>query len=749
MLGNFFMVTCPYLYELDTVTYFALLPDQPLRRGGRRDPQHHPAPGRRLPPPAHASTSTRSRWTARHSPTMYLPHVLRGGRACGRSPRARSSPRCSPTSPTGGSTRWRGSTCGTGAFQQAREVRDAVRAGTAAPGTRSATSSSPLLRMMLTRDERFAELAARHLDLADLLAIRRRMIGTGLVGGKAAGHAAGPRHPRERRARAGGGGSSRTTPGSSAPTSSTPTWSGTAAGGRGASSAAAAACLEGAAEARARILGGDLPRLHRCAVRRDARVLRPVADHRPLLEPARGRVRQRLHRQVRERLLREPGLARGAARGVPGRACATVYASTMSEEALRYRERRGLLDRDEQMAVLVQRVSGAVHGAPLLPAGRRASRSPTTRTSGTRGIDPQAGVVRLVFGLGTRAVDRSDDDYTRIVALNAPSLPPGVEPRRGDRVRAAPGRRARPRRRTALDLGPVRRGGARARRGCRCDLFGTRAARAAAGCSPSTSCSGARRSSSGMRELLAHARATPTATRWTSSSPANFLRRRRAPAQPGAVPAAAGARGRRDRGAARRPARGRGRSSRAAARSSGRARTRPIDRVVYVDPDAYARARHPGPPRGGARRRAARRASSPPGTRSILLLGPGRWGTTTVALGVPGLLRRDPAGLGALRDHEARRTSSPTCRSARTSSTTSSRRTCCTSRSTRRIPGTRLDEARLRAAPNRLPALLPDDARHGRGGAGDRLPARGRRPARSGSTRTASKQEVLCYLAPR
>src|SRR5512144_1330800 len=27
MLGNFFMVTCPYLYDLDTVTYFALLRD--------------------------------------------------------------------------------------------------------------------------------------------------------------------------------------------------------------------------------------------------------------------------------------------------------------------------------------------------------------------------------------------------------------------------------------------------------------------------------------------------------------------------------------------------------------------------------------------------------------------------------------------------------------------------------------------------------------------------------------------------
>ena len=39
-------------------------------------------------------------------------------------------------------------------------------------------------------------------------------------------------------------------------------------------------------------------------------------------------------------------------------------------------------------------------------------------------IDPKAGVLRLVFGLGTRAVDRSDDDYTRLVALNAPQRRP-------------------------------------------------------------------------------------------------------------------------------------------------------------------------------------------------------------------------------------------------------------------------------------------------------------------------------------
>ena len=45
----------------------------------------------------------------------------------------------------------------------------------------------------------------------------------------------------------------------------------------------------------------------------------------------------------------------------------TIYASTMSEEALRYRAHRGLLDRDEQMALLVQRVSGGLHGDLFFP----------------------------------------------------------------------------------------------------------------------------------------------------------------------------------------------------------------------------------------------------------------------------------------------------------------------------------------------------------------------------------------------
>ncbi len=101
------------------------------------------------------------------------------------------------------------------------------------------------------------------------------------------------------------------------------------------------------------------------------------------------------------------------------RAVRRVYASSLSEKALAYRAKRNILEHDEQMALLVQRVSGVQYDSVFYPhlAGVGLSFNPYVWSSE---IDPEAGVVRLVAGLGTRAVDRADDDYTRIVALNAP-----------------------------------------------------------------------------------------------------------------------------------------------------------------------------------------------------------------------------------------------------------------------------------------------------------------------------------------
>lgn len=103
-----------------------------------------------------------------------------------------------------------------------------------------------------------------------------------------------------------------------------------------------------------------------------------------------------------------------------------VYASTLTEQALRYRARRGLLDESEQMALLIMRVSGSRGARFFHPhaAGVGLSLNPYKWHPD---IDIHAGVLRLVAGLGTRAVDRADDDHTRLIALNAPQLRPQTQ----------------------------------------------------------------------------------------------------------------------------------------------------------------------------------------------------------------------------------------------------------------------------------------------------------------------------------
>lgn len=99
----------------------------------------------------------------------------------------------------------------------------------------------------------------------------------------------------------------------------------------------------------------------------------------------------------------------------------TVYASTMSTSALDYRLRRGLEGRDEQMALLVQRVSGSRYENCFMPAaaGVGYSYSPYRFLES---IDPGAGMLRLVMGLGTGAVDRTQGSYPRLVSLDQPTV---------------------------------------------------------------------------------------------------------------------------------------------------------------------------------------------------------------------------------------------------------------------------------------------------------------------------------------
>jgi len=104
-------------------------------------------------------------------------------------------------------------------------------------------------------------------------------------------------------------------------------------------------------------------------------------------------------------------------------AVSRIYASTLNPDALLYRQRRGLQDYDERMAVLIQVVQGEKFGDYFLPhaAGVAFSRnlfrwSPEIRRD--------EGFTRLVWGLGTRAVGRETGDYPRLVALSNPDLQP-------------------------------------------------------------------------------------------------------------------------------------------------------------------------------------------------------------------------------------------------------------------------------------------------------------------------------------
>lgn len=102
-----------------------------------------------------------------------------------------------------------------------------------------------------------------------------------------------------------------------------------------------------------------------------------------------------------------------------------IYASIFNPDALLYRRAKGLQDYDERMAILIQVVQGERYGKYHLPhaAGVAFSRN-LYRWSPQ--IHREDGFLRLVWGLGTRAVERVGNDYPRLVALSHPLLHPAA-----------------------------------------------------------------------------------------------------------------------------------------------------------------------------------------------------------------------------------------------------------------------------------------------------------------------------------
>jgi pyruvate, water dikinase len=419
MLGNFFMLTCPYVYDRQSLAYFPLLRNchsfqasTPIAETTQILVDVYRHKGQLYFHPTKVQQ--------RYSGTMYMLHLWDGDQFL---PVTESSTIAEilTSRPWAGleSVRLRlGKWNRT--FLQAEEVWEGI-----GRGQRSVEEGEQLLpellRMAISRDERVTQLVRRHLTLPDVLGIWKRMIGTGLIGGKSVGMLLARAILKK----------------------SDPRWSDLLEAHDSFfigsdvfySFLVENGCwwlrqkqrdpstfLDNVEEARRRILMGNFPE----HIVTEFSEMLDYFGQSPII--------------VRSSSLLEDNYGNAFAGKYESVFCAnqgphkkrlqdflsavkTIYASTMSEKALRYRAQRGLLDQDEQMSLLVQRVSGIRYGSLFYPqvAGVGLSCNPYVWS---KFIDPKAGVMRLVFGLGTRAVDRSDDDYTRIVALNAPERRP-------------------------------------------------------------------------------------------------------------------------------------------------------------------------------------------------------------------------------------------------------------------------------------------------------------------------------------
>ncbi len=420
MLANFFLLTCPYLFERESVTYFALFRNFHSSRALKPittttqlllDVFHYQGKHYIYPQKVYL----------RHSPSINMLHLWEGDEFLPVTASALISSILT-------SVNWSGldPDCRPGAWEKAfvegEEVLNRVKIGVY-EREREEEVFRCLCRMVVSRDPVMKGLVCKYMRLEDILEIIRRMIGTGLIGGKTVGMLLARRILQSN--------SPRFTELLEAHDSfyvgsdvfftflvengvwwvreklSNP-----------------ATFLEGSEIARQRTLSGRFPDY---IVRQFVQMLAYFGQS-PII--------------VRSSSLLEDNFGNSFSgkyesvfcpnQGSPERrledflsAVRTVYASSMSEKALRYREQKGLLEQDEQMALLVMRVSGSIHGRYHYPhaAGVGFSFNPYVWNEN---IDPKAGVVRLVFGLGTRAVDRSDDEYTRVVALNAPDRRPEV-----------------------------------------------------------------------------------------------------------------------------------------------------------------------------------------------------------------------------------------------------------------------------------------------------------------------------------
>jgi hypothetical protein len=416
MLSNFFKITCPYLYKLNTIAYFGVDYSYHTKRtiDAITDTAQviiriYQNQKRLFIQPLKATT--------RYSPTMFMLHEQKEEGLHPATSSSTLSEILSSLPKPNLDSRVQQAGVWSRTFLRAQETLAAVGSGKLTYWE-AQDSFSRLLRMIATRDERVIRLAETYFDLSDMVDIMQRMIGTGLIGGKALGMLLARAILRKENSKW----ETRLETHDSFFVGSDVFYTYLVQNDcwwlRRELKKNTNIKMELVEKARKRMLTGTFPDY----VREQFMEMLDYFGQSPIIVRSSSLLEDNFGNAFSgkyESVFCPNQLAPEQRLEAFETAVRRVYASALSGDALEYRALRGLLDRDEQMALLVQRVSGDLYNDKFYPqlAGVGFSFNPYVWD---KDIDPDSGFLRLVLGLGTRAVDRLEDDYTRLVALNAP-----------------------------------------------------------------------------------------------------------------------------------------------------------------------------------------------------------------------------------------------------------------------------------------------------------------------------------------
>lgn len=414
MVGNFFKITCPYLFELDTIAYFSLLRNSHSFKTVARIRDITQLLINVYNYEGNYYVHPLKVWN-RYSPTMFLPHLKKQERFVPIGNSVDTARLFSNIIKKGAKSTKRNLDYWDRLFLKAEDL---ISQGGMA-GEKSKMTEH-LCRMIIARDEKLLRLAKENLSLEDFLAIKTRMVGTGFIGGKSVGMLISRSILlKEKDLKA----EEFFEPHDSFYIGSDVFYTYIVENGWWKSrmeQRTKDGYFKVANILKEQMFSGVFPE----EIKEQFKQMIDYFGQSPII--------------VRSSSLLEDSFGNAFAgkyesiflvnQGTPDErytrfteAVRRIYASTMNEDALAYRLQRGLDQQDEQMALLVQRVSGAYHKDYFFPDAAGVGISYNTFVW-KKDLDPEAGMLRIVLGLGTRAVNRVEGDYPRIVALDQPLL---------------------------------------------------------------------------------------------------------------------------------------------------------------------------------------------------------------------------------------------------------------------------------------------------------------------------------------